>query len=134
MNRQDRSKMTRSFHFVVIALIFFLAGCESKPAHKKSVSEQIAQGRELYLAYGCAVCHGDSGDGKGVIIIQSTIPPTDLTDPKAYRHGTDAVSIRHAVQFGVKEGDSVMPAFKHLSDEELEQISQYLLSLQKQRK
>lgn len=123
--------MISSVRSSVFIMMVLLMGCESKPASVRSDPQKVALGQELYLAYGCAVCHGVSGDGKGVSAIQSTIRPTNFTDLKAYRHGTDSISIQHAVKFGIKEDDSVMPAFKHLTDEELDQISQFLISIQK---
>lgn len=93
--------------------------------------EAIAQGKELYISHGCAVCHGPNGDGRGLVSVQSQIPPTNFTDLKTYRFGTDKIGIKHSIQFGIKEEGGVMPAFDHIPEEELEKISEYLISLQK---
>jgi mono/diheme cytochrome c family protein len=127
--------MIRDVYFWIIALMVLpltFYGCESRNTQGKLNPEQVLLGKELYLANGCAVCHGVLGDGKGVNAVQFTIKPTNFTDSKAYRHGTDTISMQNSIKYGIKEDDSVMPAFKHLTDQELEQISQYLKSLQKQ--
>ncbi len=115
-----------------VLFIFLSIGCESRPVSQGNDEAQISQGREVYLAYGCAVCHGANADGQGISAIRSTYPPTNFKDPKAYRHGTDQISIQHAIKFGIQEENSIMPAFKHITDEELEMLSQYLVSLQKE--
>lgn len=89
-------------------------------------------GRNLYMSYGCAVCHGPSGDGQGLRKVKRELPPTNFTDRKSYRFGHDQNSIKHSIQFGIKEQGSVMPAFNHISKEELEEMSLYLISLQKE--
>ncbi|MBL8013614.1 MAG: cytochrome c [Candidatus Omnitrophica bacterium] len=90
-------------------------------------------GRELYLSYGCAVCHGVLGDGKGMRKLEREMMPTNFTDGNSYRFGKDKNSIKHSIKFGIKEQGTVMPAFQHISDEELEAISLYLISLQKEK-
>ncbi len=116
--------------FVILSCISF--GCESRPKDENSKQQQILQGRELYISNGCAVCHGASGDGKGAVARSSRITPTNFHDPKTYRHGTDRVSIQTVIENGVKDETSIMPSFQHLNRVELEALSQYLLSLQKQ--
>lgn len=91
---------------------------------------KIEQGRELYLSYGCAVCHGASGNGKGTVARSSNMTPTNFYDPKTYRHGTDRVSIQTIIRNGVKDETSIMPSFGHFNQQELEALSQYLVSLQ----
>jgi mono/diheme cytochrome c family protein len=89
------------------------------------------KGKELYLSYGCALCHGRNGGGDGINSQKFDPPPTDFHDPQAYLHGPDQDSIRHSIQYGIKESDSIMPAFKDIPPEELDQIISYLRSLQK---
>ena len=111
-------------------LICFL--CVSFAVTGSAQNQAVEQGRELYLSYGCAVCHGPAGDGKGLRKVEREKSPTNFTDPKTYRFGHDKNSIRHSIKFGIKEQGTVMPAFNHISDQELEDISLYLISLQKE--
>lgn len=118
---------------LLIVLCCVICACEARPKDENSRLKQISQGRELYLANGCAVCHGASGDGKGAVARSSKITPTNFHDPETYRHGTDGVSIQTIIRNGVKDETSIMPSFRHLNQVELEALSQYLLSLQKVR-
>jgi len=89
------------------------------------------KGKELYLSYGCALCHGRDGEGNGINSQKYNPPPTNFHDPQAYLHGRDKDSIRRSIQYGIKEDNSIMPAFEDIPPEELDQIISYLQSLQK---
>ena len=109
-------------------LLFCLLGsCEWAGADTASENK----GKELYLSYGCALCHGWDGRGDGINSQKFDPPPTDFRDPKAYHHGQDKDSIRRAIQYGVKEENSIMPAFGDIPPQEIDQIIAYLQSLQK---
>ena len=89
------------------------------------------QGKELYLSYGCALCHGKNGGGDGISSQKFDPPPTNFHNPKAYLHGSDRDSIRRSIQYGIKEDNSIMPSFEDIPPEEIDQIIDYLKSLQK---
>lgn len=136
--RGSKSKY-RFIFFIGLAavLLLSLAGCESRQADKTDQAKaaesatNIAKGRELYLSYGCASCHGVNGDGKGISAKGFYPPPTNFHNPKLYQKGTDAQSISSAIKYGIKEESSVMPAFDHITQQELDQLVSYLQSLQK---
>ncbi|MBP9855364.1 MAG: cytochrome c [Candidatus Omnitrophica bacterium] len=90
----------------------------------------MEKGKELYLSYACAICHGKNGDGNGLSAKQYYPPPIDFHNPKAYHHGNTKVDIPNTIKFGVREERSGMPAFDHITEKELDQISSYLESLQ----
>jgi len=92
------------------------------------------KGKELYLSYGCALCHGWNGSGDGINAQKFDPPPTNFHDPKAYLHGQDKDSIRRSIQYGIKEENSIMPSFEDIPTEELDQMIDYLQSLQKKDK
>ena len=118
-------------------MLLSFSGCESREAHEAEQAKPvesaiyIAKGRELYLSYGCAVCHGVNGDGKGISAKGFYPPPTNFHNPKLYQKGTDAQSMSNAIKYGIKEERSVMPAFDHITQQELDQLVSYLQSLQK---
>ena len=89
------------------------------------------KGKELYLSYGCALCHGRDGSGDGINAQKFDPPPTNFHNPPAYLHGQDKDSIRRSIRYGIKEDSSIMPAFEDIPPEELDQIINYLQSLQK---
>jgi mono/diheme cytochrome c family protein len=92
------------------------------------------KGKEFYLSYGCALCHGKNGDGHGINAQKFHPPPTDFHNPKAYLHGRDKDSLRRSIQYGIKEDNSIMPTFEDIPSDELDKIISYLQSLQKIRK
>ena len=106
----------------------FLGLCLGWPSAMASTKED--KGKELYLSYGCALCHGKEGDGHGVNAQKSNPPPTNFHLIKAYLHGFDKDSIRRSIHNGIKEDNSIMPAFEDIPPEDLDQIIDYLRSLQ----
>jgi len=109
-------------------LLFFLWNQGISIADTISATDK---GKELYLLYGCALCHGRSGDGHGINSQNFDPPPTNFHNSQAYHHGTDWDSLRRSIQYGIKDDNSVMPSFEHIPPEELNQIISYLQSLQK---
>ena len=89
------------------------------------------QGKEFYLNYGCALCHGWDGGGDGINSQKFLPPPTNFHNPDGYLPGSDRDSIRRSIQYGIKEDNSIMPAFEDIPPDEMEQIINYLQSLQK---
>jgi mono/diheme cytochrome c family protein len=114
---------------ILIALIWCAATFGGRGAAPQS--SVPASGRELYLASGCAACHGRDGDAKGLVGRNFIPTPTDFRDAGSYRYGADAADIRHAIRAGVRTESSEMPAFAHFSPEELDSLAAYLISLQK---
>src|SRR5580698_6662247 len=115
-----------------ILLLFCLLGaCEKAGADTGTVENK---GKELYLSYGCALCHGWNGRGDGINAQKFDPPPTDFHNPKAYLHGLDRDSIRRSIQYGIKEDASIMPAFEDIPSDELDQIVIYLQSLKHDKK
>jgi len=113
---------------VIFLLFCLLWGCGNALADTSAV---VDKGKQLYLSYGCALCHGRDGTGRGINAQKFDPPPTNFHDPKAYLHGIDRDSIRSSIQYGIKEDKSIMPAFEDIAPEEIDQIINYLQSLQK---
>jgi mono/diheme cytochrome c family protein len=91
----------------------------------------IEKGKQLYQSYNCAVCHGEKGKGDGENAEAYDPYPTNFHDTKGYHHGYKVEDIIHSIKYGIKDNpNSIMPSFSHLTDQELKEISAYLLSLQ----
>ncbi len=86
-------------------------------------------GRQLYLDYGCALCHGLEGRGDGPNARSFDPRPADFHGPKAFRHGADHDSLRRSIRNGIKEDKSIMPAFEDIPADEMDEIINYLQSL-----
>jgi copper(I)-binding protein len=103
-------------------LTFLVLACGPGSEHKS--------GRELYLAYGCAACHGESADGRGPSAGLSAIKPRDLRDAKRFSGGRSVEAIATTIAFGVAGGRTGMPAYPDIPKREREAIAEYLLSLE----
>lgn len=93
---------------------------------------EVKSGRELYLAYGCAACHGVNADGMGPGAGLSHIKPRDLTNLAGYRGPSSAEGIASTIAFGVAEGRTGMPGYPDIPHRERMAIAEYLLELAKQ--
>ena len=114
----------------LLAVLFMLSSVLPVFAGEQDPKD-IANGKQLYIANKCAACHGDEGKGDGGDAEAYDPYPTNLHDTKAYHHGYKKEDIIHTIKFGNKENpNSVMPPFDHLTDQELKEITAYILSLQ----
>lgn len=93
---------------------------------------EVARGRDLYLAYGCAACHGEAADGNGPAAGLAHIPPRDLTNLAGYAGSNTAEGIASTIAFGVAEGRTGMPAYPDIPMRERMAIAEYLRSLAKE--
>ncbi len=114
---------------IFLLLVSFLGVAQ---AHCVAAEEMtpVLRGKEVYLSYGCAVCHGKEGRGDGIIARTFDPRPTNFHDPKDYRQGTDNYHIRLAIKNGVIAKNSAMPAFKNIEDNDLQDLVNFLMSLQ----
>lgn len=69
----------------------------------KPTAESIAQGKKYY-GFDCAMCHGDSGDGKGVVAVEERFNLKDFRDPATLKDRTDG-----ELFFILKNGKGHMP-------------------------
>ena len=79
-------------------------------------SKLIARGKEIYTAK-CAVCHGDSGDGKGPAGAALPLKPSDLTKASAIAEMRDNYWFWRVSEGGTadpfKSKGSAMPSWKN---------------------
>lgn len=54
----------------------------------KPTPESQAQAKKMY-GYDCAMCHGENGNGKGDLAVESKLTLKDYTDPAALKDITD---------------------------------------------
>ncbi len=118
LSETDTWKLTRFIHD--LPELNAQAKIEGKQAEAtKSRQEVIQYGKTLYRQEGCFICHQLNGEGGKVgpdLTVEGTRGPTDewrighFKNPPAYTHG------------------SIMPAFKNLTDEQLEALTTFLQS------
>lgn len=107
--------------------------------------QTLLLGRDVYRRQ-CAVCHGDSGDGRGIAMVGESgdaqylnPPPRDyrgsfLTERATFKFTSTPLSakprrddLRRILRFGAK-GTS-MPAFRWMPEEEREAVIDYVMHL-----
>lgn len=115
---------------IAAALTRFIvaAGCASCD---RAVAPSVPHGRTVYLANGCATCHGASGRGDGPISKTLSPPPRDFRDAAAFRNGIDPASIAQTIAEGIVAGGA-MPRFAHLTNMERQSLALYVISLRSQ--
>lgn len=114
-------EMRRPRPLPLLLLLVALAAC--------GPGADMKDGRELYLAYGCAACHGANGDGMGPAAGLSHTRPRDLRKLEGYRGAKSVEGIASTIAFGVAEGRTGMPGYPDIPKNERLAISRYLHSL-----
>jgi len=101
----------------------------------------IKEGHALYLANGCASCHGLSGRGDGPSAASLIDPPTNLRNARAFKRGYSEDAIARTIADGILFGGAshpashlthhelAMPGFAHLTETERRSIALYVISL-----
>jgi mono/diheme cytochrome c family protein len=90
------------------------------------------RGKELYLAYGCAACHGAEGDGNGPAAGLAKIAPRNLLDLGSYVQGTSLEDITRSIEHGMKA--TGMPAYAELPREERLAMATWILDAAREKK
>ena len=90
----------------------------------KPTAESIAQGKKYY-GYDCAMCHGNSGDGKGEVAIDEKLTLSNFSDRETLKNKTD-----EDLFYVIKNGHGHMPPERiRLSPNELWNLVNYIRSL-----
>jgi len=55
---------------------------------EKFTDVSVERGKKLFLTQ-CAMCHGKAGDGKGEVVAEMGINPSDFTQPETLKNRTD---------------------------------------------
>jgi mono/diheme cytochrome c family protein len=88
-----------------------------------------ARGRRVFLM-SCAICHGERGDGMGIRREGLVGRPRDFTS-SAWRTSTSPRRVVFAVREGVAQ--TSMPSWPTLTDDEVWDVTAYVLSLGERR-
>jgi len=70
--------------FSVMGFTVFVLSCSD--VSKKKAQSPVAEGGEWFKSY-CVICHGEKGDGKGIMVDQLEAAPADLTTIAQRRNG-----------------------------------------------
>jgi mono/diheme cytochrome c family protein len=116
-----------------------LAGCKGQPAAATKIPEEeadrknpvesnpasIAEGKRLYGATDCALCHGKEGDGKGVLAKDVNMNLHDWRQAASLEKFTDG-----ELAYLVVKGKGRMPAYENReTPEQIWEIVNYIRSM-----
>jgi mono/diheme cytochrome c family protein len=116
-----------------------LFGCSGKPKVQTKIPQEeidrknpvesnaasIGEGKQLYLATDCALCHGKDGDGKGVEAKDTNMNVHDWRKAQNLEHFTDG-----ELSYLILKGKGRMPAYDgRETPEQVWQIVNYIRSL-----
>lgn len=115
------------------ALLLVLTGCRDKDRNLERVvvpprverAEAREGGRVLFVAH-CVLCHGERADGQGLRREGLDQPPRDFTSA-AWRSSVSPGRVFVAIRDGVP--GSAMPGWRTLTDDELWDLTAYVLSV-----
>ena len=131
--------MTRRWTILCALLCCGLIGCKTKSAADTKIPQEevdrknpvesnpasIAEGKRLYGATDCALCHGKDGDGKGVLAKDINMNLHDWRKPESLLHFTDG-----ELSYLVLKGKGRMPAYDGKeTPEQVWQIINYVRSM-----
>ena len=91
----------------------------------KATPESLARGKKYY-SYDCALCHGESGDGKTDVAIDEKLKLKDLSDPATLKDRTDG-ELFYLIQHG--RGHMPMEQKGRLTSTEVWSLVNYIRSL-----
>ena len=95
------------------------------PEDRLSSAAALEHGRALFLQH-CALCHGVAGDGRGQRREGFVRPPRDFRS-SLWRTATTPRRVFYAVKEGLP--GTAMPSWKTLADDELWDLTAYVLSI-----
>jgi mono/diheme cytochrome c family protein len=112
--------MTRRGGILCALLCLGLFGCKAKSVAETKIAQEevdrknpiesnaasVAEGKRLYGATDCALCHGKDGDGKGVLAKDISMNIHDWRNPKSLAHFTDG-----ELSYLILKGKGRMPAY-----------------------
>ena len=131
--------MARRWAILCALLCWGLIGCKAKSAAETKIPQEevdrknpiesspasIVEGKRLYGATDCAICHGKDGDGKGVLAKDISMNLHDWRKPESLAHFTDG-----ELSYLILKGKGRMPAYDGRdTPEQVWQIVNYIRSM-----
>ncbi len=122
--------MTRTLASLVLLAALLFGAC-GKSDTKKEASGTDVPGKQLFSQYNCAMCHGETGEGKtSAPALRGLTAHWDRATLVRYLQDPTTFAKDDPRLTGMKETYSMsMPSYAHLGDERLGQLADYILGL-----
>jgi mono/diheme cytochrome c family protein len=119
--------MLKSFLLVTAVVLLVFASSPATAQGSKAAQDSQAKAKKLY-AVDCALCHGDTGDGKTDLGKDMQLTMLDWTDPKALSAMSD-----QAIFDAIRKGKGKMPPedASRAKDDEVKALVTYIRNLSK---
>ncbi|MCA9889068.1 MAG: c-type cytochrome [Anaerolineae bacterium] len=94
----------------------------------RNLTERQRVGLEVFISH-CASCHGEYGDGNGIVAQEANIEPANFRDPTV----SEGITLEEWTQ-AIREGrvDNMMPTWQGaLNEEQIVAVADYTYSLSK---
>lgn len=95
----------------------------------RNTNPGLQEGRRLYLAHGCRVCHGENGFGDGPVGLTLETRPRDFRDPEAFKQGATVEDIARTIAQGIRQPNSMMQPYAHIPEADRIELAKYVRSL-----
>lgn len=109
---------------LVVLVVLAGGGCNAR-----NTNPGLQEGRRLYLAHGCRVCHGENGNGDGPVGVTLNPRPRDFRDPAAFKQGPSVEEIARTIAQGIRQPNSMMQPYAHIPENERVELAKYVRSL-----
>ncbi len=116
------------FSALILTTVIAVSGafCADKGA-PNIAPQSLEAGRKVYSA-NCASCHGDKGDGNGVVGASLNPKPRNFISGK-FKNGSDLDSIKKTIKNGMP--GTLMSGYSHLSEKAQSDVAKYVLSFRR---
>jgi mono/diheme cytochrome c family protein len=121
----DKKGMSALF----LTLIMITIGASSLEGASKTAAKASPQevGKKIYTT-SCASCHGDKGDGNGVVGATLNPKPRNfISDP--FKNGSDLENVKKSIKNGLP--GTLMSGYGYLSEKDRSEVAKYVLSFRK---
>lgn len=118
--------MSGGYRCAGVVILAVLAG---GACNVRNTNPGLQEGRRLYLAHGCRVCHGENGQGDGPVGLTLTPRPRDFRDPSAFKQGPSVEEIARTIAQGIRQPNSMMQPYAHIPESERVELAKYVRSL-----
>ncbi len=118
--------MSGGYRCVGMVVLAVLAG---GACNVRNTNPGLQEGRRLYLAHGCRVCHGEHGNGDGPVGVTLNPRPRDFRDPAAFKQGPSVEEIARTIAQGIRQPNSMMQPYAHIPESERVELAKYVRSL-----